>query len=106
MNRTMIRSVRADFRTEGNRVADAVKNSKLETLRKRKAQLEAKIAEEQAKQKKLSRKDDTRLKVIVGAAMIANAELHPETRVGVVEVLRKAVTAPRDREFLTSKGWL
>ena len=82
------------------------KNQKLDTLLKRKAQLEARIAEEQAKQKKLSRKDDTRLKIIVGAAMIANAELYPDTRPGIVEVLRKAVVAPRDREFLQSKGWL
>jgi hypothetical protein len=44
--------------------------------------------------------------VSVGAAMVANAELHPETRPGPVEVLKKAVTAPRDGEFLASKGWL
>lgn len=85
---------------------DTAKKSKLDALLQRKAALEAQIAKEEAKRKSLSRKEDTRLKVIVGAAMIANAELHPETRGGVVEVLQKAVTAPRDREFLKSKGWL
>ncbi|MGA2572489.1 MAG: hypothetical protein ABSF23_18425 [Terracidiphilus sp.] len=52
------------------------------------------------------RKEDTRKKVIVGAAILANIEKNPETRRGVVEVLNKAVTSPRDREFLKSCGLL
>jgi len=81
-------------------------DSKLGTLLQKKAALEARIAAEQSKAKKRARTEDTRLKVIIGAALIANAELHPETRAGIVEVLKKAVTAPRDREFLARKGWL
>lgn len=81
-------------------------NGKLEALRKRKEQLQAQIAEQEAKEKAKARKEDTRLKVIVGAAILADVNLHPETRAGVVAVLEKAITAPRDREFLQSKGWL
>lgn len=33
------------------------------------------------------------------AAIIADTDLHQEARTRVLEVLRKAVTAPRDREF-------
>lgn len=81
-------------------------NPKLQTLKQRAEALKQQIAKIEAADKLKARKEDTRLKVIVGAAMIANAELHPETRGGVVAVLEKAVTAPRDRDFLKSKGWL
>jgi len=52
------------------------------------------------------RKDDTRLKVLIGAAHIADAEVHEETRSAVKQVLERAITAERDREFLKEKGWL
>jgi septal ring factor EnvC (AmiA/AmiB activator) len=81
-------------------------NQRLQTLKQRAEALQQQIARIEAADKAKARKEDTRLKVIVGAAVIANSELHPETRGAVVEVLRKAVTAPRDREFLKSKGWL
>lgn len=80
--------------------------ARLELLRQKKAALEAQINAVEAKAASKKRKEDTRLKIIVGAALLANAGLHPETRTGIVEVLKKAVTAPRDREFLDSKGWL
>lgn len=79
---------------------------KLATLLEKRAALEKQIATEQARETAKARKEDTRLKIIVGAAMLADMKLHPETRGGIVEVLQKAVTAPRDREFLTSKGLL
>lgn len=81
-------------------------NDKLEALRKRKEQLQAQIAAQEAKEKAKARKEDTRLKVIVGAAILADVNLHPETRAGVAAVLERAITAQRDREFLKSKGWL
>jgi hypothetical protein len=81
-------------------------NTRLQKLSEKKAALEKLIAAELAKANGKARKEDTRLKVIVGAALLANAALNPETRGGIVEVLKKAVTAPRDREFLASKGWL
>lgn len=81
-------------------------NGKLEKLRERAAKLKAQIAQQEAAEGARKRKEDTRLKVLVGAAILADTELHPETRAGVETVLKRAITAPRDREFLKAKGWL
>ncbi len=80
--------------------------SKLAALNEQKAKLEARIAELERQNNAQARKDDTRLKVIVGASCLADAALHDETRHLVRSVLEKAVKAPRDREFLKAKGWL
>jgi hypothetical protein len=79
---------------------------KLEALRKREATIKAQIAQLEASAKAIQRKEDTRLKVLVGAAILADIELHPETRAGVEAVLKRGIVAPRDREFLAAKGWL
>jgi muramidase (phage lysozyme) len=79
---------------------------KVETLRQRKAALEAKIAAIEAAEKARQRKEDTRLKVLVGAGILADISKHPEARVAIETVLRRAITAERDREFLKSKGWI
>jgi hypothetical protein len=81
-------------------------SAKLEALRKRQAQIAAQIAAAESAEKAKGRKEDTRLKVLVGAAILADVALHPETRAGVEAVLKRAITAPRDREFLAAKGWL
>jgi hypothetical protein len=44
--------------------------------------------------------------VLIGAAFVADIKQHPETRAAVDMVLKRAITAPRDREFLKSRGWL
>jgi muramidase (phage lysozyme) len=79
---------------------------KVETLRQRKARLEAQIAAIEAAEKAKQRKEDTRLKVLVGAGILADTTKHPETRGGIETVLRRAITADRDREFLKAKGWI
>lgn len=79
---------------------------KVETLRQRKARLEAQIAAIEAAEKAKQRKEDTRLKVLVGAGILADIAKHPETRGGIEAVLRRAIIAERDREFLKSKGWI
>jgi len=81
-------------------------NATLENLRKRHAQLAARIAEVESSQKARARKEDTRLKVLVGAAILADISLHPESRAGIKAVLHRAITADRDRQFLKAKGWL
>ena len=81
-------------------------NTKLEALRKKREQIAAQIAEVEAKEKARLRKEDTRLKVLIGAAIIADVSLYPETRAGVQSVLKRAITANRDAEFLKGKGWL
>jgi hypothetical protein len=79
---------------------------KLDALRKKQDALRAKIAKLEAREKAAARREDTRLKVILGAAILANAERNPETRGGTVALLDKLVTARRDREFLKSRNWL
>jgi hypothetical protein len=83
-----------------------LKSPRLVSLEEKKAALEKQIAALQAREKSRTRKDDTRTKIIVGAAILANINLHPETRARIVPILNKAVTAPRDRELLTARGLL
>ena len=84
----------------------ATKNGALEALRKREAEIKSRIAELESKEKGKKRKEENRVKILVGAGVIADTEKHPETRAGVVSVLDRAITAPKDRAFLKSKGWL
>jgi hypothetical protein len=79
---------------------------RLEALRKKQDAIRARIAELQSREKAEAQKEDTRLKVIVGAAILYNANLNPEARAAVVAVLEKTVVARRDREFLKAKHWL
>ena len=81
-------------------------NEKLEALKKREAQLKAKISEIEARTVAQARKEDTRLKVLVGAALLADAKLNLETVNFVRGVLARAVAVKRDRDFLQSKGWI
>lgn len=82
-----------------------ISNQKLELLRKRQAEIAARIAQVEASEKARGRKEDTRLKILIGAALIADTTLHPETRAGIQAVLRRAIKAPRDVDFLKDKGW-
>jgi hypothetical protein len=82
------------------------RSSRLEALREKHKKLAAQIAAEEAKKKAEARKEDTRLKVLVGAAFLADAEQHEAIRTSVRTVLERAITAPRDPEFLKTKGWL
>jgi hypothetical protein len=78
----------------------------LEALRQKHAKLQARISEIEDREKQRARKEDTRLKVIVGAACLADAVLHADTKDLLRELLDRGVTAGRDREFLKRKGWL
>ncbi|MBV8892825.1 MAG: mobilization protein C [Acidobacteria bacterium] len=86
--------------------ADGDKTAQLEALKKRLEKTRAQIMAIETRHKEQARKDDTRLKVLIGAAHIADAEVHEETQSAVKRVLERAITAPRDREFLKEKGWL
>ena len=80
--------------------------TKLEALKEKQAKIHARIAEIEARGKAENRKRDTRLKVLVGAACLADAAIHGDTKATVRAVLERAVKAPRDREFLKAAGWL
>ena len=79
---------------------------RLEALKKQAEQLKARIAKIEAKQAAQARKEETRLKVLIGAALLADAKLNEKTAALIRAVLPRAVAAPRDREFLKAKGWL
>jgi hypothetical protein len=79
---------------------------KIEALKKRKAQIDKQIAAAEARLKTKERKEDTRLKVLIGAAMLADSKINPQT-IGLIEtVLSRAITEKRDQDFLKAKGWL
>lgn len=91
----------------GGRMANKVNGSSTsDALRAKIAKLQARVADIERREGAKRRKEDTRLKVIVGAGIIADTEKNPETRAGVRSVLDRAITTPRDREFLKAKGWL
>ena len=79
---------------------------KIEALRKREAEIRAKIAEEETKRRKREEKDQTRIKLLIGGAFLADVEKTPDTRAGLLSVVDRGIVNPKDREFLKSKGWL
>ena len=79
---------------------------RIESLKKQQDEIKAKIAKLQARQSVQERKEDTRLKVLVGAAFLADAKANPSTSGVIRSILRRAVTTPRDKEFLAAKGWM
>jgi hypothetical protein len=86
--------------------ADGNKTAQLDALKKRLEKTKAAIMAIENRHKEQARREDTRLKVLVGAAFLADAEQHQETRAALKAVLERAITAPRDRDFLKEKGWL
>lgn len=82
------------------------KNGKLEALRRREAALREAIAQEKVRQQKRKEKDDARLFLIVGAALVHNAAQAPDFRLMLKQVLQVAELRDSDRAFLTGKGWL
>lgn len=79
---------------------------RLEALRERKAKLESQLAALEAREKAKERKEDTRLKVLIGAAVLADSKLNPQTHALAQEVVQRAIVSERDRDFLRRKGWL
>ena len=79
---------------------------RIDALRKREAEIRAKIADEEKKRRVRSEKDLNKVKLLMGTAFLSDIEAHPETRAGVVAVMDRGITAPKDRDFLKSKGWL
>ncbi len=81
-------------------------NDKIEALRKREAEIRAKIAEEETKRRKREEKDQTRVKQLIGGAVLADAEKNPDAKAGILAVVDRVTVNPKDRSFLKSKGWL
>jgi hypothetical protein len=81
-------------------------NGRLAALRERQARLQAKIDTLQNLEKTQARKDATRLKILIGAAVLADAGTRKETREFVRSVLARSIEGDRDRQFLTEQKWL
>ena len=79
---------------------------RVEALKQRKAKIEQQLALIEAREKAKARKEDTRLKVLIGAGIMADAKIHPEIVDRIQEILDRATSAKRDRELLKAKGWL
>lgn len=82
----------------------ATKAEKLKALQDRADRLKAQIADLEAQNAARQRKEDTRAKVLIGAGIIADLEHHAENLALVRTILARAITQPRDREFLRTRG--
>ena len=79
---------------------------KIAALERRKAVIEARLKQVQGREKASRRRDDTWLKVLIGAAFLVDARHHPGLAHTIHTTLNRAIVKPRDREFLTRMGWL
>jgi hypothetical protein len=77
-------------------------DDQLAELTKRQEQLEARRLSLLAVKKSEDRKQDTRRKIIVGAAVLAHAELDPQFAALLQVVLDRAVLRPIDRDLIAS----
>lgn len=73
-------------------------SERMHTLEERKRQIEAQLHALSAREREGERKLDTRRKIIVGAAVLAHAELDPNFAETLRHVLGQAVQRPIDRQ--------
>ena len=73
---------------------------RIATIKARRQQLDARLNQLEAKAKTEERKRDTRQKIIVGAAVLAHAELHPAFADQLRHILGLAVLRDTDREVI------
>ena len=72
---------------------------KLESLLKRQEQLKAKIQKEKNKEKEKSRKEDTRKKIIIGAAIIKETETNDALKKWLDNYINNRITKASEREL-------
>lgn len=90
------------------------KNERIEALKKKQAQIQAQIQALQQKENIQKRKEETHLKILIGAAVMADIEKNMESSVesgdkqkkAIRELLNRAIQIKKDRDFLTARGWL
>ena len=74
-------------------------DQRIEALLKKRQAVDAKISAAQARIKENDRREETRLKVLVGAALLTDVLHHPETRAGIVSAVNRAITSERIVSF-------
>jgi hypothetical protein len=77
---------------------------RLDALRKREAEIRAKIASENEKLRRKSARDRARLESLLGAALLDAAEKSPDFRLVLTQVLNTSITDERERRLLASGG--
>lgn len=78
---------------------------KLEAMKQRIAQQQARLRDEKARLRKLSREADTRRKILYGIAILALLEdLKNEQRERLLHRLNEKITRDTDRDFLGLRG--
>jgi len=70
-----------------------------ETLRAKKAQIEAQLAQIDARAKTAKRKAETRRKILIGAVILQEMALRPDFDAWVYKLLEKRLTKDRDRQL-------
>jgi hypothetical protein len=82
-------------------------NGRIEALKKKEADIRARLAAEQLKIKRRMDRENARLFALVGEALCRNAGQNPDSfGLMLKQVLASAVTDDRSREFLRMKGML
>ena len=73
---------------------------RISELEKQRDQINARLQKERAKISAQKRKDDTRRKIIVGAALLTHAEHDTSVKAQLWRILDQHVTHPQDRTLL------
>ena len=73
---------------------------RISELEKQRNQINARLQKERAKIAAQKRKDDTRRKIIAGAALLAHAEHDNTVKAQLWRILDQNVTRPKDRAML------
>jgi hypothetical protein len=82
-------------------------NERIEFLKKREAEIRARLAEERLKQQKREWREYERLKNVVGAALLAHAAENSDFEQMLKGVLKTTpIAAESDKRILRAKGWL
>lgn len=82
-------------------------NERIEFLKKREAEIRAKLAEERLKQQKREWREYKRLKDIVGGALLAKSAEDAEIEDMVKRIVKAApITSEGDKRILRAKGWI
>ena len=90
------------------------KADKLALLKKKQEEIAEQIKKLEAKENSQKRKNENRVKILVGAAMLADINHTTKENPGAGEkqkkellaLLNRAIQSKTDREFLRSQGWL
>ena len=68
------------------------------------ARKQARLRDLEAKENAVARKRETRAKILIGAAVLADLSLHPEIGETVEAVLARVIKKPADKEVLQAFG--